>query len=198
MLFNGRDGEWRAEVIEAGKRGGALGCVARTRDQGAPPDLWLMFAPIRKQRTDIIVEKAVELGVARIRPVLTEFTRAERWRADKQRAHAIEAAEQCGITWVPQVDDSARLSALLDNWDADRRILFCDESLLGAASSLAGLPRGPWAVLIGPEGGFSDAERERLRALPVAHPVSLGPRILRAETAAIAALTLWQSALGDW
>mgnify|MGYP001821400533 CR=1 FL=1 len=195
LLFNGSDGEWRAEVAEAGKRGGVLACTEQTKPQGAPPDLWLLFAPIKKARTDFIVEKAVEMGAARILPVQTEFTNAERIRRDRLQAHAVEAAEQCGATWVPDVADIVRLNRLLGDWPQDRRLIFCDEMLAGNPKNLPDTP-GPWAILIGPEGGFSDAERTRLRAL--AHAVSLGPRILRADTAAVAALALWQSKLGDW
>jgi 16S rRNA (uracil1498-N3)-methyltransferase len=203
-LFNGRDGEWRAELTAAG-RSAALVCAERVRRQRIPPDLWLLFAPIKKARTDFIVEKATELGAARLQPVFTRFTNAERLRPDRLRAHAIEAAEQCGETHVPEVAEPLRLATLLDGWDPARRILFCDETLAArpAAEALAdaasaGAPPGPWAVLTGPEGGFAPEEAERLRALPFVLPVTLGPRILRADTAAVAALTLWQSALGDW
>ena len=197
-LFNGHDGEWDAEVAEAGKKGGNLACVEQTRPLQMPPDLWLLFAPIKKERTDFIVEKAVELGAGRIIPVQTEFTNSGRVKQDRLQAHAIEAAEQCGGTFVPEVAEMERLGRLLDTWPTGRRLMFCDETMLGAATALAGQSRGPWAILIGPEGGFSEAERTRLRALPYALSVSLGPRILRADTAAVAALTLWQSALGDW
>ncbi len=197
-LINSKDGEWDAEIVEAGKKAGVLICRAQTRPMQVPPDLWLLFAPIRKERTAFIVEKAVEMGAARICPVQTAFTQnAERLRHDKLRAHAIEAAEQCGGTFVPPVDDVAKLDRVLADWPDGRRLLFCDEALLDAPVSLPDLP-GPWAVLIGPEGGFSETERAQLRALPFAHPVSLGPRILRADTAAVAALTIWQQALGDW
>lgn len=198
ILFNGRDGAWRAEVLEAGKRGGVLACCEQVAPQGAPPDLWLLFAPIKKTRTDFIVEKAAELGAARILPVHTEFTNSERIRRDRLQAHAVEAAEQCGGTYVPEVLDLTKLNALLDAWPEDRHLLFCDEARVGPAEGLADLPRGPWAILIGPEGGFSQAERARLMALPQAHAISLGPRILRADTAAVAALALWQANLGDW
>ena len=209
LLFNGRDGEWLAHVTDAGKRGGALTCDRQTRPLRMPPDLWLIFAPIKKARTDFIVEKAAEMGAARIIPVQTDFTNADRIRQDRLQAHAVEAAEQCGGTFVPTVDDLVRLDRLLADWPAGRQIMFCDEGFAdggaaaGAASSaLPGLRRSdppqPWAILIGPEGGFSPAERARLHALPYAHPVSLGPRILRADTAAVAALTLWQARLGDW
>ena len=201
ILFNGRDGEWRAEVAAAGKRGGVLACAEQLRGVQMPPDLWLLFAPIKKVRTDFIVEKAVELGIARILPVQTAFTNAERIRQDRLQAHAVEAAEQCGGTYVPQVSDLAALETVLQTWDTDRRILWCDEHLAGGSPSLAGhrTRKGqPWAILIGPEGGFSQSEQDRLRAMPCVVPLSLGPRILRADTAAVAAITLWQAALGDW
>ena len=166
-LFNGANGEWQAEIVEAGKKRGVLSCVEQSAPMRMPPDLWLLFAPIKKARTDFIVEKAAEMGAARICPVQTEFTNSERIRRDRLQAHAVEAAEQCGGTFVPEVAEIARL---------DR----------------------PWAILIGPEGGFSDGERARLAGMEQAHAVSLGPRILRADTAAVAAMTVWQMALGDW
>jgi 16S rRNA (uracil1498-N3)-methyltransferase len=146
------------------------------------------------------VEKAAELGAARVQPVFTRLTNAERLRRDRLRAHAIEAAEQCGETWVPDVAEPVRLEAALDGWDPARRLMFCDESGAArpAAAALAGASRGPWAILIGPEGGFAPEEAERLRELPHVLPVTLGPRVLRADTAAVAALSLWQAALGDW
>ena len=197
-LFNGRDGEWRAEVMEAGKRGGVLVCDSQTKGLQLPPDLWLLFAPIKKARTDFIVEKAAEMGVRRIVPVQTRHTNSERIRQDRLQAHAVEAAEQCGGTFVPEVADLMALDRLLAGWPADRRILWCDEGMLGARVALEGLEAGPWAILIGPEGGFSDGEAAKLRGMPQVVAVSLGPRILRADTAAVAALALWQSVLGDW
>jgi 16S rRNA (uracil1498-N3)-methyltransferase len=130
--------------------------------------------------------------------VQTDFTNAERIRQDRLQAHALEATEQCGGTFVPEVADLQPLAQVLEGWPPGRQLLWCDEHLAGPAAPLAGLPRGPWAVLIGPEGGFSEAEQARLRARLFVHPISLGPRILRADTAAVAALTLWQAALGDW
>jgi len=206
-LFNGIDGEWSAEVVSAGKRAGTIACLGQAAPQLDPPDLWLMFAPIKKARTDFIVEKAAEMGAARILPVLTEFTNAERVKVERLQAHAVEAAEQCGGTFVPPVAAPQKLAALLDGWNTERQILFADEALAEGASHPAprlagGAPatgrNAPWAILVGPEGGFSDRERTRLHAMACAHPVRLGPRILRADTAAVAALTLWQSALGDW
>lgn len=198
LVFNGTDGEWLATVAEAGKRTGRLICLEPTRPQTAPPDLWLIFAPVKKDRTQVIVEKAVELGAARLCPVQTRFTNAERLRTDKARAHVIEAAEQCGATFVPPVDEVQPLDRLLAQWPADRRILWADETLTATRTTLAALTPGAWAILIGPEGGFSEAERTQLRAHPQIVPISLGPRILRAETAAMAAMALWQSVLGDW
>lgn len=199
-VFNGRDGEWIAEIVKAEKRRGLL--VARTAGQPQRhlPDLWLLFAPIKKTRTDFIVEKAAELGVARIQPVFTRHTNSERLRIDRLRAHAIEAAEQCGETTVADVAEPARLGALLDSWDPARRIVFCDErrSAGPAAAALAAATDGPWAILIGPEGGFAPEEFERLANMDCVLPVSLGPRVLRADTAAVAAITLWQSMRGDW
>ncbi|MGR3393991.1 16S rRNA (uracil(1498)-N(3))-methyltransferase [Pseudooceanicola nanhaiensis] len=198
-LFNGQDGEWVAEVVTAGKRAGELRCDRQSAPQRMPPDVWLIFAPIKKARTDFIVEKAAEMGAARILPVQTDFTNSERIRRDRLQAHAVEAAEQCGGTYVPEVAELERLDRMLDTWPEGRQLMFCDEALAGEAAGLAGLDRGtPWAILIGPEGGFSEAERARLHAAPFARPVSLGPRVLRADTAAVAALTLWQTALGDW
>ncbi|MBM1633629.1 16S rRNA (uracil(1498)-N(3))-methyltransferase [Sulfitobacter mediterraneus] len=200
LLFNGRDGEWRADVMEAGKRGGVMACDAQTRDLQMPPDLWLMFAPIKKARTDFIVEKAAEMGAARILPVMTEFTNAGRVQRDRLQAHAVEAAEQCGGTFVPEVAEAVKFDRLLDGWGPERRIMFCDEALAttGGAVGLAEGDTGPWAILIGPEGGFSERERGRLQRLEAAHAVRLGPRILRADTAAVAAMTLWQQSMGDW
>jgi 16S rRNA (uracil1498-N3)-methyltransferase len=200
LVFNGRDGEWSAEVVEAGRRGGMLVTREPGRAQRRPPDLWLLFAPIKKARTDFIVEKATELGVARIQPVFTRLTNAERLRPDRLRAHAIEAAEQCGETYVPELAEPARLAALLDGWDPARRLMFCDEERAAppAVEALAAAKAGPWAVLVGPEGGFAPEEGLRLRGLPFVTAVTLGPRVLRADTAAAAALTLWQAMLGDW
>lgn len=197
-VFNGRDGEWQAEVVEAGKRGGQLRCMLQTKPLQPPPDLWLCFAPIKKARTDFIVEKAVEMGAARIVPILTEHTNSERVRTDRLQAHAVEAAEQCGATVVPAVADAVRFSKLLEAWPADRHILFCDETRAGKETALPKTPSGPWAILIGPEGGFSEPERKTLAGIDMAHGVALGPRILRADTAAVAALTLWQMHYGDW
>lgn len=198
LLFNSMDGEFLAEVVDAGKRRGMLSIRKQTKPLQMPPDLWLLFAPIKKARTDFIVEKAAEMGVARICPVITEFTNSERIRRDKLQAHAREAAEQCGGTYVPEVAELAKLSVVLDGWPDERQLMFCDEARIGAADSLANANGGKWAILIGPEGGFSQTERSRLRGMEQTTAISLGPRILRADTAAVAAMTIWQSALGDW
>ena len=197
LVFNGQGGEWRAEVAQANKRRGVLVCRDQTKAQQMPPDLWLLFAPIRKERTAFVVEKAVELGVARLLPVTTRFTNAEKLRSDKSRAHAVEAAEQCGATFVPDLADVQPLDRVLADWPAGRQLFWADESLAGSGSWGDAAP-GPAAILIGPEGGFSDDEKARLRSLPFVRPIPLGPRILRAETAALAAVALWQSRFGDW
>jgi 16S rRNA (uracil1498-N3)-methyltransferase len=198
-LFNGADGEWRAEILDGNKRSGHMRCIAQTAPLQMPPDLWLCFAPIKKARTDFIVEKAAEMGAARICPVQTDFTNSDRIRQDRLQAHAIEAAEQCGGTYVPQVTALIKLSQILGDWPTDRRLIFADEMRAGRAASQLDTPKAEkWAILIGPEGGFSQPERDRLCGLPFVTPISLGPRILRADTAAVAALALWQSTCGDW
>lgn len=199
LVFNGRDGEWLAEVSNAQKRGGTLAVIEQTRPLQLPPDLWLVFAPIKKARTDFIVEKATELGVARIQPVKTQFTISERLNRDRLQAHAVEAAEQCGGTFVPEVNDIAPLNQVLSNWPSDRKIIFCDEAMVGqTVTDAKDMPKPPVAVLIGPEGGFSDDERLRIGTMEQSTGISLGPRILRADTAAVAAISLWQNAAGDW
>ena len=195
-VFNGVDGEWSAEIIQAGRKSGILLCRNISRPLVLPPDLWLMFAPLKKSRSNFIVEKATEMGASQIMPIKTDFTNLERIRQDSLQSQAVEAAEQCGGTYVPSVLDLQKLSNVLDVWD-DRKIMFCDETFAGNTVDLSHSP-GPWAILIGPEGGFSTAERKRLGEMSQVHRMALGPRILRAETAAIAALTLWQSNMGDW
>ncbi len=198
-LFNGREGEWVASLELASRKGAVALCREQASPQKDPPDVWLLFAPVKKARTDFIVEKAVEMGVRRVVPVQTRYTNAERVRVDRLQAHAMEAAEQCGATFVPEVADPIRLDALLDAWPSGRRIVFCDEAAAGHATGFSGGgSEGGWAVLIGPEGGFSPDETVRLRAMDCVEAISLGPRILRADTAAVAALTLWQSRHGDW
>ena len=199
LVFNGRDGEWRASIAEVLKKGVILRAEEQVRPQTYGADLELIVAVVKKARVETIVEKAAELGARRVRLVLTKRTNADRIRLDRLDAIAEEAAEQTGRMDVPAVDDPVKLDALLDSWQAGRRLMFCDET--GGAPAIAALGAagaGPWSILIGPEGGFSPEERERLRALPFTTAVSLGPRILRADTAAIAAMTLWQAAVGDW
>lgn len=199
LLFNGRDGEWLAEVSQAGKRGGELSCLEQTKPLQMPPDLWLCFAPIKKARTDFIVEKAAEMGAARIVAMQTDYTNTGRFQQERLQAHAVEAAEQCGGTYVPEVAGMQRFDRLLDSWDTSRRIMFCDEALAASVSaSLSGEAGTPWAIFIGPEGGFSERERNKLGAMACATSVSLGPRILRSDTAVVAAMTIWQQVLGDW
>jgi len=206
LVFNGRDGEWRASVAEVLKKGVILRAEDQVRPQVHGPDLELIVAVVKKARVETIVEKAAELGARRVRLVLTKRTNADRIRLDRLDAIAEEAAEQTGRMDVPAVDDPVRLDALLDGWEAGRRLMFCDET--GGAPAMTALAqpspngegevRAKWSILIGPEGGFSPEEGERLRSLPFTTAVSLGPRILRADTAAIAAMTLWQAAIGDW
>lgn len=205
LLFNGADGEWRARLAAVGKRGVQLEVLASTRPQSVGPDLDLVVALVKRARLEVIVEKAAELGVRRVRLTRTERTNADHVRLERLNAIAIEAAEQTGRLDAPQILPPAPLPRLILDWPTERRLVFCDEGgeapEAGAAlrePAMAGRPSGPWAILIGPEGGFSPAERAAVRALPQAVPVSLGPRILRADTAAVAALAVWQSCLGDW
>lgn len=199
LVFNGRDGEWRVSVAEVLKRGVILKCEEQTRPQTSGPDLELIVAMVKKARVETIVEKAAELGVARVRLAVTKRTNVDKVRLDRLDAIAEEAAEQTGRLDVPPVGDPQKLDAILAGWDTARRLMFCDET--GGASAVEALQaagEGPWAILIGPEGGFAPEERETLRSLAFTTAVSLGPRILRADTAAIAAMTLWQAAVGDW
>jgi 16S rRNA (uracil1498-N3)-methyltransferase len=199
LVFNGRDGEWRAKVAGVGKRAVELDVVERTRPQAVGPDLDLVVALVKRARLETIVEKAAELGAKRVRLVTTERTNADHANVGRLQAIAVEAAEQTGRLDVPEVAEPVKLASLLADWPPDRALMFCDEAgeAPPALEALAGRQAGPWAVLIGPEGGFAPAERADIRALPAAVPVSLGPRVLRADTASISALTLWQAALGD-
>ena len=199
-LFNGRAGEWRAFVAEVSKRGCGLRVEARARAQTQGPDLELVTALVKRPRLETIIEKAAELGACGVRLVTTRRTNAERANLARLQAIAVEASEQTGRLDVPAVSGPMPLERLLDGWQAGRRLMYCDEAgeAAPALEVLSGAGDGPWAILIGPEGGFAPEERERLRALSFVTPVSLGPRILRADSAAIAALTLWQAALGDW
>jgi len=200
LVFNGRDGEWRARLSQVGKRGATLQVAAHTRPQTTGPDLDLVIALVKRARLETIVEKAAELGARRVRLAITERTNADHTNVARLQAIAAEAAEQTGRLDVPQVLAPEKLDRMLDGWDAERRLLFCDEAgdAPPALEALKGGPAGPWAILIGPEGGFSPNERKGLRERGFAVPAGLGPRILRADTAAISALTIWQAALGDW
>lgn len=199
LVFNGRDGEWRASVAEVMKRGAVLKAEEQVRTQVTPPDVHLLIAVVKKGALEFAVEKATELGARRIGLVTTRRTQVSHVRMDRLDAIAEESAEQTGRMDVPLIDEPRSLDDILAAWEPGRRLMFCDETggaVAGPALKAAG--DGPWAILIGPEGGFSPEEGERLRALPFATAVSLGPRILRADTAATAALTLWQAAIGDW
>ncbi len=195
-LFDGVSGEWLATVAQAGKRDLVLRIEARLRERETVPDLWLLVAPIKKGRIDWVVEKACELGVAQIVPVQTRRTIVDKVNAERWGAHAIEAAEQCGRTTLPVIAPMEKLETLLAGWPADRALIFADEA--GGVPMAGAIAPGPAAILIGPEGGFTDEERAAIRALPQARGVSLGPRILRAETAAVAAIALWMAVAGDW
>lgn len=197
-VFNGRDGEWTARVARIGKRAVQLIAEAQARGQATGPDLDLVIALVKRARLETIVEKAAELGARRVRPVITERTNADHTRVDRLQAIAVEASEQTGRLDVPQVLEPVKLDRLIADWDPGRRLLFCDEAGDARPVLEAVADPGPWAILIGPEGGFSPRERATLRDRPYATPATLGPRILRADTAAISALTLWQAALGDW
>lgn len=197
-LFNGRDGEWLAEIAQAGKRGVLLTCLAQTQAQAGVPDVWLVFAPVKKTPADYLVQKATELGAARLQPVMTRRTIVSRINDERLLANAVEAAEQSGRLTVPDIGAAIPLEKLLAAWP-ERRLFFCDEG--GDAVPLAQAAQassGPAAILTGPEGGFDPAERALLRAQGFVTPVTLGPRILRADTAALAALAIWQSVRGDW
>ena len=200
LVFNGRDGEWRARLVETGRRGCTLETEELVRAQEGGPDIELLFAPLKRARLDYMVQKAVELGVARLHPVLTRRTIAERVNLDRMRANVVEAAEQCGILRLPEVAAPERLEPLFGNWDERRRVVWCDEAapLASPLAVLSTLAPGPLAVLIGPEGGFAPEERDRISAQPWASAISLGPRVMRADTAAVAALALVNAVLGDW
>lgn len=204
VLFNGRDGEWSARIDAFGRNACTVSVEQRLRTQAAEPDVWLLFAPIKRAPLDFLVQKAVELGVSRLQPVSTGHTDVSRVNTDRLRANAMEAAEQCGRLSLPEVRDLVAFDAALDGWPGGRRLLVCAESgparpigdvLAETRASEGGRAA---ALMTGPEGGFTTSELDALRNLPFVTPVSLGPRILRAETAALAVLACWQSVLGDW
>jgi len=208
-VFNGRDGEWLAEIEGLGKGWCSLKLLEQRREPQPEPDLWLCFAPIKRARIDFMAEKATELGCSVLQPVMTRFTAVSRVNEERLAANAREAAEQCERLTVPEVRETTTFGKLLDGWPAGRRLLVCAEwgearpvaealqQIRAEVGEDAGAAIGPWAVMTGPEGGFAESELDALRKLPFVTPVGLGPRILRADTAALAAIACWQAILGD-
>lgn len=196
LLFDGETGEWLARIDEAAKKRMTLAVERRTRAPEAMPDVWLAFAPVKRSQTDWLVEKATELGAARLVPVMTQRTVVERVKLERLQSIAIEAAEQCGRTRLPDISEPLPLGHFLTHREASRTLYFADEC--GGEAAAGAFTAGPAAILIGPEGGFTDEERALVRTAPNAIPISLGPRILRAETAALGALALWMALAGDW
>ena len=198
-LFNSANGEWLAYVTAVTKKAVSVRIERQSADAKPPPDIDYIFAPLKHSRLDYMVQKATELGARRLRPVITARTIAERVNLDRMKANAIEAAEQCNLVFVPEVLEPMALTKMLNSWDAARHLIYCDETAANqnAISQLKSL-KAPAAVLVGPEGGFTPEERQHLHALPYVTAISLGPRILRADTVAIAALALVQATLGDW
>ncbi|MGO4704749.1 16S rRNA (uracil(1498)-N(3))-methyltransferase [Microvirga sp. 2MCAF38] len=202
LVFNGRDGEWLTSIAVEGRKAADLVCVARTREQAARPDLVYLFAPLKHARLDYMVQKAVEMGAGVLQPILTQRTQSTRVNLDRMRANAIEAAEQCGILSIPEIREEENFAKAISALEPDRLVIFCDEdasvsnpveALSGSGNRGVGL-----AVVVGPEGGFTDQERAIVSAHQRCLRVSLGPRILRADTAAVAALAIVQATLGDW
>lgn len=200
LVFNGRDGEWLAAISVEGRKQASLTLVRQTRPQPPAPDLHYLFAPLKHARLDYMAQKAVEMGAGVIQPVLTRRTQVSRLNLDRMRANAVEAAEQCGILSLPEIRAERPLEAALEALEPERLLVFCDEAMAQASpvAALAQAQSGPLAVLIGPEGGFDEGERQRILARRGTLPISLGPRILRADTAAVAALALVQAIRGDW
>ena len=196
LLFDGASGEWLAEIAETGKKRMTLTVIEPTRPQEAVPDLWLAFAPVKKGRVDWLVEKAVELGVERLLPVVTQRTIVDKLNLERMRAHIVEAAEQCGRTALATIEAPVKLDALLKARDPARTLYFADES--GGASAATAFAPGPALILTGPEGGFTPDEAAAIHSAPHSTAISLGPRILRAETAALAAISAWMASVGDW
>lgn len=200
LVFDGRQGEWRARLCRQRRSQCCLQILEQTRPQSEGPDIHYLFAPVKRARLDFMVQKATELGVAALRPVMTRRTEARRVKQERMRANAIEAAEQCGVLRIPQVLEPLSLDKLLEAWDPARRIIYCDEQapVTSPLEALRPLAPGALAVLTGPEGGFDATEQAHLRALAFITPISLGPRVMRADTAGIAALSLLNAVLGDW
>jgi 16S rRNA (uracil1498-N3)-methyltransferase len=200
LLFNGRDGEWLAQVATVAKKRVTLAPVTQTRIQPEHPNLVYCFAPLKQGRLDYLVQKAVEMGAGLLQPVITQHTQMSTVGIDRLRANVIEAAEQCGILAIPRVAEVVKLDRVLWEWEPGRQLIFCDESAEtnNPAPILKTISSRKLGLLIGPEGGFSEDERRQLRALPFVTPIPLGPRILRADTAAVAALAVIQATIGDW
>jgi 16S rRNA (uracil1498-N3)-methyltransferase len=198
-VFNTVDGEWLAHLATVGKRTASLRCERKTADVQPPPDIDYLFAPLKHARLDYVIQKATELGAKRLRPVITHRTVTERINLARMRTNAIEAAEQCNLVFVPDICEPVALSEILAIWPRERRLVYCDEAA-PRADPIAALKTVslPTALLVGPEGGFTDSERELLRQVPDSLAISLGPRIVRADTAAVAGLALMQSTIGDW
>lgn len=198
-VFNGRDGEWLAYLATVTKKSVSFRCERLVADAKLPPDIDYVFAPLKHARLDYVVQKATELGARRLRPVITNRTVAERVNLERMRANVVEAAEQCNLVHVPEVMEPEKLGYTIANWQPGRSLVYCDETLgaVNPAHSLKSL-KTPTAVLVGPEGGFTDEEKQMLKSQDFVIPISLGPRIMRADTAAIAVLTLVQAAAGDW
>lgn len=200
LVFDGESGEWRAKLAQVKKRHVVLQVLEQVRPQDSGPDIDYLFAPLKRARLDYMVQKSVEMGVRSLQPVLTRYTVAERVNGDRMLANAIEAAEQCGVLRIPDVAKPQKLTAILAQWDPQKPLIFCDEAagISDPVMALKDVPPGPLGVLIGPEGGFAPEERTLLRSIGPAVTISLGPRIMRADTAAVAALTLVNAVLGDW
>lgn len=200
LVFNGRDGEWLARVAARTKKAVRLEAVEATRPQPAPCDLIYCFAPLKVGRLDYLVQKAVEMGAGVLQPVMTQHTQLAKVGIERLRANVTEAAEQCGILAVPDVRDAMKFDRVLAEWDKERRLIFCDESAEtnNPLEALQAITEKKLGLLVGPEGGFSEEERRQLRALPFVTAIPLGPRILRADTAAVAALAVIQATVGDW
>lgn len=200
LLFNGRDGEWLAHIVAKSKKAVRLEPVEQTRPQPQTPDLVYCFAPLKQGRLDYLVQKAVEMGAGVLQPVITQHTQVTKLGIERLAANAVEAAEQCGILAIPQVREPQKFEKLLAGWETDRRLIFCDESAEtnNPLAALQDVAEKKLALLVGPEGGFSDDERTLLHALPFVTAIPLGPRILRADTAAVAALAVIQTTIGDW
>jgi len=200
LVFDGESGEWSASLDIQGKHSCTLNIAEQVREQSGGPDIHYLFAPVKRARLDYMVQKAVELGVAALCPVITHRTEVSRVKQDRLHANVIEAAEQCGVLRIPHISEPVSLDKLLEMWNPQRRIFYCDEEadISSPIEVLKSVERSPAAVLIGPEGGFDPGERERLKSLPFVTSLSLGPRIMRADTAAVAALALVNAVLGDW